>query len=333
MKLFVLLLCVLVAVVAERQDLDRPAMDPELIKRINSENGMWTAGVNEYFVGATLRDAMKLLGVLPGGPRLPEKNIVPLEDIPESFDPREEWGEQCPCLKHVRDQSNCGSCWAISVAEVITDRICIASKGESQDVISAQDVTSCCTSCGQGWNGGWPSAAMGYWEKTGVVTGGEYGDKDTCYPYALPMCDHHTKGKYPPCKGTGPTPNCARKCQPGYNVTWNDDKHKASNTYSVSSNVKKIQTELMTHGPVDAAFTVYDDFLTYKSGVYRHHSGSQLGGHAVKLIGWGTENGQDYWIVINSWNEDWGDNGQFKIVRGENHCGIEGQLCAGIPAL
>jgi cathepsin B len=47
----------------------------------------------------------------------------------------------------------------------------------------------------------------------------------------------------------------------------------------------------MTHGPVEAAFEVYSDFLTYRSGVYRHVSGSFLGGHAIKIIGWGNENG------------------------------------------
>jgi len=47
----------------------------------------------------------------------------------------------------------------------------------------------------------------------------------------------------------------------------------------------------MTNGPAEAAFTVYEDFLTYKSGVYKHTSGSALGGHAVKIMGWGNENG------------------------------------------
>jgi len=69
----------------------------------------------------------------------------------------------------------------------------------------------------------------------------------------------------------------------------------------------------MTYGPVEIAITVYDDFLTYKSGVYKHVSGSELGGHAVRMLGWGTENGVDYWIVANSWNNGWGDNGFIKI--------------------
>lgn len=46
------------------------------------------------------------------------------------------------------------------------------------------------------------------------------------------------------------------------------------------------------------------------SGVYQHVTGSELGGHAVKVLGWGEENGTPYWLVANSWNSDWGDNGE-----------------------
>ena len=45
------------------------------------------------------------------------------------------------------------------------------------------------------------------------------------------------------------------------------------------------------------------------TGVYRHFVGSYLGDHAVKLLGWGVENGVDYWLAANSWNEHWGDKG------------------------
>ena len=54
---------------------------------------------------------------------------------------------------------------------------------------------------------------------------------------------------------------------------------------------------------------MYEDFLVYKSGVYKHVTGKLDGGHAVKLIGWGTENGTPYWLLANSWNFDWGLDG------------------------
>ncbi len=92
-------------------------------------------------------------------------------------------------------------------------------------------------------------------------------------------------------------------------------------------------TEIYQHGSVEVALSVYEDFLNYKSGVYKHVKGSYLGGHAVKMIGWGVENGVKYWTIVNSWNEGWGDNGTIKILRGVDHCGIESEVVAGIPKL
>jgi len=154
-----------------------------------------------------------------------------------------------------------------------------------------------------------------------------------CQPYSLPPCDHHTTGKYNPCPAVVPTPDCSNECQDSYPTPYKKDKHMASDAYNVDSDVRAIQTEIMTYGPVEAAFSVYEDFLAYKSGVYQHVSGSMLGGHAVKILGWGTEDGTDYWLVANSWNEDWGAMGYFKIRRGTDECGIEDEITAGTPTL
>lgn len=97
--------------------------------------------------------------------------------------------------------------------------------------------------------------------------------------------------------------------------------------------MESLMTELMTNGPVEAAFTVYEDFVSYKSGVYHHVSGSALGGHAIKVIGWGVEDGTPYWEVVNSWNTDWGNGGHFRIRRGNNECGIEDEMVSGLPKL
>ena len=90
-----------------------------------------------------------------------------------------------------------------------------------------------------------------------------------------------------------------------------------------------MMAELATNGPVESAFTVYADFVHYKSGVYSHQTGQALGGHAIKVIGYGTENGTDYWLVQNSWTTTWGDGGYFKIKRGDDECGIEDSFIAG----
>jgi len=86
----------------------------------------------------------------------------------------------------------------------------------------------------------------------------------------------------------------------------------------------------MTNGPVEASFSVYEDFETYLTGVYVHKTGAYLGGHAVKVIGWGVDNGTPYWTVANSWNADWGEKGFFRIIRGVNECGIEASIVAGM---
>jgi len=83
----------------------------------------------------------------------------------------------------------------------------------------------------------------------------------------------------------------------------------------------------MTNGTITAAFTVYEDFLTYAGGVYRHTTGASHGGHAIKVIGWGNEDGDDYWLCVNSWNKSWGVNGTFKILMGD--CGINDSMHAG----
>ena len=75
---------------------------------------------------------------------------------------------------------------------------------------------------------------------------------------------------------------------------------------------------IMEGGPVETAFTVYSDFEDYAGGIYQRTTGKPAGGHAVKIVGWGVENGTKYWKVANSWNPYWGENGYFRIKRGIN---------------
>jgi len=71
--------------------------------------------------------------------------------------------------------------------------------------------------------------------------------------------------------------------------------------------------------------------MSYSSGIYVHTTGGQLGGHAVKIVGWGNKAGTPYWIVANSWNTDWGLDGYFWF--GFNQCQFEDQGIAGKAAL
>jgi cathepsin B len=327
----VLLLLAVVAVSATV----RLAVPSDLIDYVNSHpSASWRAGVNSRWLNVSFDEAAAFMGTWLDTPAelrlplLPEISDEVAAAIPDSFDSREQWGTACPSTAEIRDQANCGSCWAFGAAEAMTDRLCIATNGSNKAHLSAADLNSCCSSCGMGCNGGYPSAAWSYWVHSGLVSGGNYGG-DGCFPYQLPNCDHHTTGKYGPCPAVVPTPACTKTCKDGKD--WNQDKHFGTSSYGVPGRVADIQNEIMNHGPLEAAFSVYQDFLTYKSGVYHHTTGSMLGGHAVKILGWGVDGGLNYWLVANSWNEDWGDQGYFKIRRGGNECGIEGQCVAGLP--
>ncbi len=83
-------------------------------------------------------------------------------------------------------------------------------------------------------------------------------------------------------------------------------------------------TELMTNGPLQVGFYIYDDFMYYSGpGAYEPLDSSTIvGGHAVKLIGWDYDvDGRLYWICQNQWSDSWGISGYFNIYAGQ--CGID----------
>ncbi|XP_062979786.1 cathepsin B isoform X1 [Elgaria multicarinata webbii] len=310
-----------------------PPLSNDLVNYINKLNTTWQAGHNFHNVDYSY--VKRLCGTFLHGVKLPESfefagDLV----LPESFDSRQQW-PKCPTINEIRDQGSCGSCWAFGAVEAISDRNCIHTNGMVNVEISAEDLLSCCGfECGMGCDGGYPGGAWSYWTEKGLVSGGLYDSHVGCRPYSIPPCEHHTNGTRPPCSGEGgETPKCVTKCEAGYSPSYQDDKHYGATSYHVKSTEKEIMAEIYKNGPVEGAFTVYSDFLMYKSGVYQHVSGEALGGHAIRILGWGVESGTPYWLVANSWNTDWGDNGFFKILRGEDHCGIESEVVAGIPKL
>lgn len=308
-----------------------PLLSSEMVDHINKANTTWTAGHNFYNVDISY--VMGLCGTLLNGPRLPElvHNIDNIK-LPDSFDARQQW-PHCPTISTIQDQGSCGSCWAFGAVEAISDRLCIHSGGKISLEISAEDLLTCCDDCGMGCFGGYSSSAWTFWEKNGLVTGGLYNSKVGCQPYSIAPCEHHVNGSRPPCHGSEGTPKCLESCIDGYSTSYKKDKHFAKHTYSVPSQQKQIMTELYKNGPVEADFSVYEDFLLYKTGVYKHVTGNLLGFHAIKIYGWGKENGTPYWLAANSWNTDWGDKGFFKILRGSDECGIESDVVAGIPLI
>jgi cathepsin B len=306
----------------------------EIAERVNSGSHGWKAAAPTKF--ASVEDVKPFLGAfLPGDERYEEPEVVEIPatngDLPDSFDSAENW-PSCSVIANVRDQSSCGSCWAFGSVASFESRACIAN---GKDVKYSPEDTAFCSNAGFGCQGG--NSAWGYFKSTGVVTGGDYtdiGSGDSCYPYSLAPCAHHVPAtaKYPACPSSEyPSPSCKRSCsESGYSQSFSADKLRATKTMSVRGE-QQIMQELVTNGPMYVAFSVYSDFPTYKSGVYTKTAGSSyLGGHAVTLVGYGTEDGKKYWKIKNSWNEQWGNGGHFLIARGQDECGIESSVSAGM---
>jgi cathepsin B len=287
---------------------------------VRTRTTRWQVGYNKRFVGMSREDLLKLLGTRFDEPEdAPKKWMINREQVPDSFDARDNWPVCKDVIGFIRDQSACGSCWAVSSAEVMTDRTCIKSNGTAKVYISDEDILSCCPTCGFGCGGGWPIQAFKFWNNPGVVSGGPYGSKDGCRPYSIAPDAH-----------SAATPKCVRQCQQGYPVAYPQDEHRGSTYFSIQGGAAGMQQEILKNGPIVACFNVYEDFYHYTSGVYHHVSGSFLGGHAVKVVGWGIEKNVPYWLVANSWNVTWGQQGYFKIQRANDECGFESQALAGL---
>lgn len=290
--------------------------DADHLKHLNSvENSTWTAAASSFFEGLSFDDARVFLGTdlshianhLDDVLDASVYEAIADDTIPASFDATTQWAG----LVHpIRNQERCGSCWAFSASEVLSDRVAIATNKASPP-LSPEDLVSC-DKGDMGCSGGQLPAAWKYLQNTGIVT-------DTCFPYTA---------------GDGTAPACPSKCVDSED--WSQSKVKASSSYAING-VANMQKEIMTNGPIQVAFKVYKSFMSYKTGVYQKHFYEMVpeGGHAVKMVGWGTDNGVDYWKVANSWDTTWGEDGFFRILRGKDQCGMEtmGPPYAGKPAV
>eukprot|EP00830_Metopus_es_P011605 TRINITY_DN2343_c0_g1_i2.p1 TRINITY_DN2343_c0_g1~~TRINITY_DN2343_c0_g1_i2.p1 ORF type:complete len:316 (+),score=35.28 TRINITY_DN2343_c0_g1_i2:64-1011(+) len=208
--------------------------------------------------------------------------------MPDNFDGREKFKQ---CIHPPLDQGSCGSCWAFSIAEFLSDKLCIAGK----DVILSPQYLSSCDVANYGCNGGVIYYAMLYAEKYGLA-------EEACLPYGA---------------GAGPTPLCPRKCIYGGEMK---KYYCARGSTKILTSIEDMKCSLL-NGPLSGRFDVYEDFINYKSGIYSHSGGNIVGGHAIKVVGYGVENGTNYWICENSWGRTWGLEGFFKIKHGE--CDID----------
>jgi cathepsin B len=268
---------------------------------------------SHIFKDMSIEDIKKRLGFIkrPSGNNLG----IPFGDdnqLPTDFDSRTAFPD---CIHAIRDQAQCGSCWAFAASEVVSDRFCIASKGAVNVVLSPQDLVSC-DSNDFGCGGGYIDKSWDYIRDHGIVS-------DACYPYT---------------SGDGDSGECRLpsngllKQTPCVDASVEYKKFKVSSHKQLTS-IADAKMDIFNNGPIDTGFDVYDDFLSYKSGVYKKsRRASYLGGHAVKIVGFGQDtDGTGYWIVANSWTEQWGEKGFFKIAFGQ--CSFEDELWSGVPDL
>ncbi|VBB31707.1 unnamed protein product [Acanthocheilonema viteae] len=140
--------------------------------------------------------------------------------LPQQFDARLQW-PLCWSIHQVANQGGCGSCWAVSAASVMSDRLCIATNYSNQKQISAEDLISCCEECGGCEGSHWALSAFIYWRNSGLVTGGNYGSFEGCKPYAtVPNCGSPCSFEYYRKKVTQV---CQKTCQPLYGLTYEED--------------------------------------------------------------------------------------------------------------
>jgi len=198
----------------------------------------------------------------------------------------------------VKDQQQCGSCWSFSTTGSV--EACHAIKyGASKIVaLSEQNLIDCSVSYGnQGCNGGLMTDAMDYIIANGGV------DTEKSYPYTATgpnTCEYQASNL--------PTPVAT-----------------VTSYLNVPSGDEAGLLKAGMKGPVSVAIDAsQQSFQLYDSGVYYEPecSSSQLD-HGVLMVGWGTEDSQDFWWVKNSWGASWGLDGYIKMARNkDNNCGI-----------
>lgn len=280
---------------------------------------------------------------------VPKESARLLGSLPTTYDLRSAY-PGCWSIKYIRNQAQCGSCWAVAGATSLSDRSCInkpsfwfLSVVQKKRSFSYQDPLECCSlaTCGtgpnKGCNGGKITGAFAFAQQTGIVTGENFGNTTNCKNYFLA-----------PYQAAAPAPSCRLYCTtPGYGVAYTPDKRKilgykvySKSALGTSGVVSAMKSAIYSRGTVTAFMNVYSDFFAYSGGVYTKTAGAVLkGGHAVRVIGWSVSSIINvgpfkialgaYWICANSWGTNWGINGFFHIRRGTNEADIESYVVEG----
>jgi len=259
----------------------------DMIEQHNAGQYDWTLGLNEYADLSWDEFKATHLGLLQAPTRALKVNLAGKFTVPDSVD----WSGK-GAVTAIKNQGQCGSCWAFSTTGSTEGAVEI--KSGKLTSLSEQQLVDCSSAEGnQGCNGGLMDYAFEYIMKNkGLCT-------EADYPY----------------KGVDGT--CKKTCQVASTISSYKD---------VTQNDEDALQAAVAQQPVSVAIEADKmGFQFYKKGVFSGICGTNLD-HGVLAVGYGTDSGKDYWKVKNSWGATWGMEGYILLKRSggstKGQCGI-----------
>lgn len=231
----------------------------------------------------------------PARPQAKASRHAASADLPAKFDWRNVNGHSY--VTGVKEQKMCSACWALAATSALESRILITSHTPDTDLNLSEQALISCDTDNLGCRGGWPDKVLSYLQKTGIPL-------ETAAPYS--------SGE------TGVNGVCTAAMQ--------QNTYRVTGFEHIEPTVDSIKRALVQYGPLVAQYVLFEDFMFYESGVYKHLEGFIEGIHAITIVGY--DDAEQSWIVKNTWGPDWGEKGYFRIRAGTNECEIEEKVYA-----